>query len=99
MVAVALAGFSLPRTLHLGGEPGSDTGREMAGAVAFTDMHAFVMWVVIPPVIVSLFASYTMFAVFAMLHLLDVMNVKTTLAECVGILGSFYHSDANPYKP
>jgi len=89
-----LAAFALPGTLGLGGKPGVDFGNAHAGVERFTSVHAKAMWLVIPPLIAAMFASYTMFAFVAMLHLLDIMNVKKNLEECLRVLGSFYSAGA-----
>mmetsp|Transcript_29513 Transcript_29513/g.75084 ORF Transcript_29513/g.75084 Transcript_29513/m.75084 type:complete len:744 (-) Transcript_29513:78-2309(-) len=85
MVGIVLCGFSLPLTLNLGQE-----NMSMPSAPMFTLVHAWVMWFIIPPVIASIFASYSMFAFVALLHMLDVEKVEETVSECANILARFY---------
>lgn len=50
----------------------------------FASVHALIMWVVIPPVVAAMFASYVMFAFVALLHILDIMATEERLRLGVG---------------
>jgi len=89
MVCIVLVGFSLPNTL------GYFPSKEVANAHMPGDykllesIHAGIMWFVIPPVIASMFASYSMFAFVSVLHFFDIEILKETLADCSKIVARF----------
>eukprot|EP00405_Crypthecodinium_cohnii_P041048 CAMPEP_0206553830 /NCGR_PEP_ID=MMETSP0325_2-20121206/16844_1 /ASSEMBLY_ACC=CAM_ASM_000347 /TAXON_ID=2866 /ORGANISM="Crypthecodinium cohnii, Strain Seligo" /LENGTH=781 /DNA_ID=CAMNT_0054053839 /DNA_START=66 /DNA_END=2408 /DNA_ORIENTATION=- len=100
MVCDVLAGFSLPGTmgyLEVEGAPHMHGGHfPDAGGDTFAYLHAFLMWVVIPPVIASMFASYSMFAFIALLHFLDARSMYQKLLDTMSMLGSFFNlADTN----
>jgi len=57
---------------------------------SFADVHALMMWVVIPPVIAAMFASYVMFGFIALLHLLDILATNDLLSKCIEPLAGYY---------
>lgn len=84
MVVDVLLGFSLPRTLDIARD---GDGHDYS---SFADVHALMMWVVIPPVIAAMFASYVMFGFIALLHLLDILATNDLLSKCIEPLAGYY---------
>lgn len=80
MVAVVLGGFSLPHALGL--------AEAMPGS--FTAVHAISMWGVIPPVIASMFATYSMFGFVSLLHALDIDNLHESVRSACQITARIY---------
>lgn len=48
------------------------------------------MWIITPPLIAVMFTCYVMFAFTATLHLLDILAIRETLAQCVVPLAGYY---------
>jgi hypothetical protein len=53
-------------------------------------MHALSMWGIIPPVIASMFASYSMFGFVSLLHVLDIQSLHTSVASACQITTRIY---------
>jgi hypothetical protein len=87
MVAVVLGGFSLPHAL---GYAESSTESSTSSSAQFTAVHAISMWGVIPPVIASMFASYSMFGFVSLLHVLDIQKLHTSVASACQITTRIY---------
>merc|ERR1719387_995638 len=89
MVCDVLFAFSLPNALgqSYGTEEGAHGGK--MSVTMLESIHALVMWFVIPPVIASMFASYSMFGFVSVLHVLDVFILMETMGSCADIVARF----------
>jgi len=88
--------LSMPWTLAMTDMPGLPQIAEVGnfsqdGLAIFTAIHALVMWVVIIPVVASLFASYWMFAFVAILHTFDVTRLGMQLVQCMARVSNFFN--------
>lgn len=82
MIVDGLLAFSVPGTLHvINGE---------AELHSFTALHSIVMWIITPPLFAVMMMCYVMFGFIALLHLLDILAMRDTLAQCVVPLAGFY---------
>lgn len=91
MVGVVLGGFSLPYDALAGDVQLQHwhLGKQHIYQNQFTALHSRAMWIVIPPVITSMFCSYTMFAFVALLHLLHIRALRDNITECANIVARF----------
>merc|ERR1712008_106267 len=75
MSGIVLSGYSLPT--HLEAEKSTSSSSN------FMFWHGVIMWPVIPPVISSIFASYSMMWFFCCVHFLDIETCAARVKTCL----------------
>jgi hypothetical protein len=77
MSGIVLCGYSLPTQL--------EAEKSMSITSHFMFWHGAIMWPIIPPVISSIFASYSMIWFFCCLHFLEIETCIVNVTTCVDV--------------